>query len=221
MLTLLLIRHATNDFVKTGRLPGHHKNIHLNTEGRTQAAALAIHLSKHKLSALYASPLERAIETALPVATAQQLPICICNDLADIDTGELTGKEIKDVKDDPRYKDAWKLIVEKPSEGRLPGGESLVEMQTRVVRAVSDIIAAHNVKVVPQEGDAPTDTNKQPPPVVGIVMHNDTIKAALAHFLGMPFDYFQRIGVSPASVSTVMLNDDGSVMQVAQINATA
>ena len=117
MPILLLIRHATNDFVKTGRLPGHSPNIHLNEEGIAQAVALTQALSKRKLHAVYASHLERAIETAFRVAAPHGLPVSIRPAMADIDNGDFTGKSIKDISEGEATKDLWKVVVEKPSDG--------------------------------------------------------------------------------------------------------
>ncbi|HLO28758.1 MAG TPA: histidine phosphatase family protein, partial [Anaerolineales bacterium] len=75
MALLLLIRHGENDFVKTGKLPGRLPEIHLNERGQKQAAALGEALKDVPLKAIYSSPLERAIETATPIANARKLEI--------------------------------------------------------------------------------------------------------------------------------------------------
>ena len=251
MPILLLIRHATNDFVKTGRLPGHSPGIHLNEEGRAQATALGKTLATRKIDAVYASHLERAIETALYVAQPHGLPINIRPGLADIDNGDLTGRTIKEVSEDEKTKDLWKVVIENPSEAHFPNGEGMLAMQQRFVAALEAIAAAHpdekapetaapkaattddggpttvdasNVKREPAErqADRPPTTETQgtapsphhpttpPPPskTIAIVAHSDVIKSALAHFLGMPFNLFQRLGTSPASISTIMINTD-------------
>ncbi|MFN4292644.1 MAG: histidine phosphatase family protein [Thermoflexales bacterium] len=233
MPILLLIRHATNDFVKTGRLPGRTPNIHLNDEGRKQAEALGQMLRARPLDAVYSSPLERAIETAWRIAAPQGLPIHIRADLADIDNGDLTGKEIKRLSEDEATKALWQMVVETPSQAKFPNGEAMLDMQRRVVDALEAIIAAHgdvdlsdmpaaqpaaHAEQAPKEdaGKSPplaqaTPEDEQPkrrPQVIAIVAHADVIKAALAHYLGMPFDYFQRLAVSPASVSALMVATD-------------
>jgi probable phosphoglycerate mutase len=204
MAVLLLIRHATNDFVKTGRLPGRTPNIHLNEEGRRQADALRTHLAGQRIDAVYSSQLERAIETAWRIAAQHALPIHIRPDLADIDNGTFTGRAIKDITEDPASKDLWKIVVETPSAAVFPDGEAMLDMQRRVVAQLVALAAAHpDVEVPPTEPDAkPTHR----PQTIAVVMHADPIKAALAHFLGMPFDFFQRLGVAPASISTVIHN---------------
>lgn len=265
MPILLLIRHATNDFVKTGRLPGQTPNIHLNDEGRAQAEALGRMLRARPLDAVYSSPLERAIETAWRVAAPHGLPIHLRAGLADIDNGDFTGKEIKRLSEDTATKALWQIVVETPSQARFPNGEAMLDMQRRVVDTLETIIAAHpdvaqeaetgghRSAIKGQESGAGTgepkgehrdadksderrsdqplegadlpEAPKKRPQVVAVVAHADVIKAALAHYLGMPFDNFQRLAVAPASVSTLMINVDEKTgkrhILVMSVNQTA
>ncbi len=230
---LLLIRHATNDFVKTGRLPGHIANIHLNAEGKAQAESLGRSLKNQKLDAVYASHLERAIETAWRVAAPHGLSITVRPDLADTDTGDLTGRLTQELGNAPDTRDLWKVVQTKPSEACFPNGECLAGMQQRVVAALEDIAAQHPDPEPPpadakqQEGTVSAGAPLQPNlplPVLAVVMHADPIRAALAHFLGMPFDNFQRLSISPASISAVMIGTDSkaghrfvSVLSVNQV----
>jgi broad specificity phosphatase PhoE len=254
MPVLLLIRHGTNDFVKEGRLPGQAPNVHLNQEGRTQADALGKALQDQKITAIYSSQLERAVETAWRVAATHNLPIHIRPSLADTHTGDYTAKTIKEINESPESKENWKIIVEKPSEGKMPNGESLLDMQRRVVAELERICASYPDPEPPPEppkedarkaqatqgdvqqsdpdqGSAPKESaaataekpnsSADPPPrpqpaIIVVVMHSDPIKAALAHYLGMPFDNFQRLGTSPASMSTVIVNE--KFVHVANIN---
>lgn len=204
--------------MKTGRLPGQTANIHLNDEGRAQAELLGRSLKDRKLDAVYASHLERAIETAWRVAAPHGLSIVIRPDLADTNTGDLTGRLTKDLGDAPDTRDLWKVVQTRPSEACFPNGECLAEMQKRVVAALEHIAAQHPDPEPPpqthtkqENGSGGADADPQPndpPPVVAVVMHADPIRAALAHFLGMPLDNFQRLGISPASISTVIIGAD-------------
>lgn len=208
MPTLLLIRHATNDFVKSGRLPGRTRGIHLNEEGRKQAEALGAALAKQSLDALYSSSLERAIETALPLARRLGLPIGVLPALADIDNGDLTGREIKTLCEDAATRELWRTVVERPSQAVFPNGEAMLDMQRRAVNAIEQLIAAHpDLPVLPEPSESP-DKPKTRPQTVAVVSHADVIKAILAHYLEMPFDAFQRIAVSPASVSALSVTTD-------------
>jgi probable phosphoglycerate mutase len=242
MPILLLIRHATNDFVKTGRLPGQTPNIHLNEEGRAQADALGRKLEHQKIDAVYSSNLERAIETAWRVASIHQLPIHIRPELADIDNGDFTGRVIKELDEDEQTKEIWKIVVEKPSEAKFPNGEAMIEMQQRAVCALDEIVKAHpdveegettnedreerredsesriqklnSIRSETDKGGKTNTKNEKPkrPQTVAVVAHADVIKALIAHFLGMPFDNFQRVGVSPASISTIVIGEKNSLV---------
>ncbi len=219
-------------------MPGQAPNLHLNGDGRAQAEALAKLLEKQPIAAIYSSHLERAIETAWRIAAPRGLPIHIRRTLADTDTGDYTARTIKEISEAEGSRDSWKVILEKPSLARLPNGESLLEMQARVVAELTRICAAYPDPEPPKEasGEHPdsgsSDTAKSAPPtqsspppeppapaIILVLMHADPIKAALAHFLGMPFDNFQRLGTSPASVSTVMVH--GDQVMVMNINRTA
>ena len=184
MPTLLLIRHGENDFVKVDRLPGRIPGIHLNDHGREQAAALAETLKKLPLRAIYTSPLERAVETATPLAQARGLELQLRPGLLDTDVGEWQGLLFKDLRKLP----LWKQVQHQPAEVRFPGGESFLELQDRLVREVDRIRLAH-----------------KPKDVVALVFHSDPIKLVLAHYIGLPLNSFQKLGVAPGSVSILII----------------
>src|SRR5687768_15866817 len=88
--TLFLVRHAAHDFlgrILTGRMPG----IRLGVEGRRQSELLAERLAREKISAVYTSPLERARETAGPIAARLGVEPETVDDLTDVDYGEWSG----------------------------------------------------------------------------------------------------------------------------------
>jgi probable phosphomutase (TIGR03848 family) len=178
MMNLLLIRHATNDWVGE-RLAGWTPDVHLNEAGRAQAEALAKRLADTPLTALYSSPLERTLETARPLAEAQGLTIRVCEALGEIRCGEWTGKSLKELKDDK----LWPIVQVYPGGARFPGGESLREVQTRMVIELDAIRDAH------------------PGQTVAVISHSDPIKLAAAHYAGLSLDLFQRLTISPASVT--------------------
>ncbi|MEO6061274.1 MAG: histidine phosphatase family protein [Thermoflexales bacterium] len=224
MPILLLIRHATNDFVKTGRLPGQGPNLHLNEEGRKQAEALASMLEKRPITAVYSSHLERAIETAWRLAGPRGLALQIRPALADTHAGDYTGRLIKELAEGEDSKEIWKAIVETPLVGRFPNGESPLDMQRRVVAELDRIVAAYPdpepppAPAEPPPPDAPK-VEPVPPSVVAVVAHNSVVQAALAHYLGMPFENYERLGASPASVSTVFVSAKRTmVMAVNQVS---
>ena len=185
MTRFFLIRHATNDTV--GKLiAGRSAGIHLNEEGNIQAQKLAARLASVPLKAIYTSPLERAIETAQPLAELQNLSPMICDDLTEINFGEWTGKKLEELENDP----AFQLFNSFRSCSPIPGGESMPEVQLRMIKGLQKL------------------TNNHPNGVVAVVSHGDLIKAAIAYYSGIPLDLFQRIEISPASVSIIDVYDD-------------
>jgi probable phosphoglycerate mutase len=182
MSLLLLIRHGENDYRRLSRLPGQLPGIHLNEVGRAQARQLAWTLSETPLKAIYSSPLERALETAEPIARLHNLNVQPLPALADVNVGDWAGRSWKQLQ---RTR-LWKQILHQPSAVRFPNGESFAEVQQRVVQALTELIHQHGEKEV-----------------LAIVFHADPIKLALAHFLGLPLDAFQRLNVDTASISVV------------------
>ncbi len=184
MTTILLIRHAVNDFVKTGKLAGWQAGVHLNDEGQAQAEALGQRLADAPLARLYASPLERTMETAAAIARHHpRLEIIANAEIGEVRYGDWQGMAIKDLQ----RRKMWGVVQEYPSRSQFPNGETLRAAQTRIVNAIEALAAQHQDEAI------------------ALVFHADLIKMALAHYLGMHLDVFQRIVISPASISALQL----------------
>ena len=185
-MNLLLIRHATNDWVGK-RLAGWTPGVHLNDEGRAQAVALARRLAVIPLDAIYCSPLERTLETAEPLAAAHGLNIEIREALGESRIGDWTGRTLEELQKE----DLWAVVQAYPGGVRFPGGESMHETQARMVAALDAIRGAH------------------PGQTVAVVSHSDPIKLAVAYYAGLPLDLFQRLVISPASVTALAFSRFG------------
>lgn len=203
MTLLLLIRHAVTDM--TGkRLYGRSEGIVLSEEGREQAATLARRVSEVPLDALYSSPLERCLETAQPISQATGLRVETLEGVLEIDYGEWTGRPFTSLRGTRLWKE---FHGPTPSAPRFPGGETLAEAQRRAVTAVDSVVQMH------------------PKQTVAVVTHGDVIALALAHYAGIHVDLFQRLEVSPASVTAIgigggaprikRLNDTGTLRELA------
>lgn len=193
MTTFLLIRHGLTDAV--GKLmTSHEPGVHLNATGRDQAAALPGRLNNVPLAAIYASPLERARETAQPVADARGLPIQLDPRFIEVDFGGWTNRRFADLAGDPH----WTLYNAYRGATRPPNGEGLIEVQTRTVEALLDLHERH------------------PHDVVAVFSHADTLRAILLYFLGMPIDFVQRLDLSPARISVLQLG--GGAPHIVQVN---
>jgi probable phosphomutase (TIGR03848 family) len=196
---VLLVRHGRTP--TTGAtLPGRAPGLHLSEQGVAQAEAVAARLAalprRQRPRAVYASPLERTRETAAPIGRVLRLPVKRERGLIECDFGSFTGAKLADLARRPE----WTTVQRYPSGFRFPDGESFAEMQHRITGALARLVAAH------------------PGQTIVAVSHADPIKAAAAQALGTHLDLFQRIVVSPCSVTAILYGTAGPV--VLAVNST-
>jgi len=193
---VLLVRHGQTP--TTGKvLPGRAAGLHLADQGRAQAAAVAERIAQlPRIDAVYASPLERARETAAPIAKAIGQRVTIDKGLFECDFGDWTGAQLSQLMKKPE----WTTVQRAPSTFRFPGGESFTEMQTRMVSTLDRLRRAH------------------PGGTIVCVSHADPIKAAVAHAMGTHLDLFQRIVIGTCSVSAIAYSHHGPI--VLTVNST-
>ena len=187
---VLLVRHGQTP--TTGRvLPGRAPGLHLSDDGRKQADAAAQRIARlERVAAIYSSPLERARETAQPIARARGLALHIERGLLELDIGRWTGLRL----DRASRKPEWQTVQRYPSGFRFPDGESFTEMQARITGAIARMVARH------------------PGRIVVAVSHADPIKAAVAHALGTPLDLFQRIVIGTAAITAIAYRPSGAAV---------
>jgi broad specificity phosphatase PhoE len=221
---VVLVRHGATE--TTGKvLPGRAPGLHLSDKGREQADTAAARVAalvarstgsgkgeaagskprgrsgaksngnETPRVALYASPLERTSETAAPIAAALGVEVVADDGLLELDMGEWTGLDLAAA----RKRKEWDAIQRYPSSFRFPGGESFIDMQTRMVTTVERLRAAH-------EGG-----------LVVAVSHADPIRALVAHAMGTHLDLFQRVVVSPCSLTGIAYGSEGPT--VLMVNA--
>jgi probable phosphoglycerate mutase len=194
MTTFLLIRHGRTSWI--GRaIAGHSPGVSLDESGIVQAEQLVGRLEALPLAAIYCSPLQRTLETAAPLARHRGLTVTQRPRLIEVDFGQWTGKTLAELDQDPR----WRAFNEVRSINRAPGGESMLEVQARIIEELDNIRRSH------------------PGQTVAIFSHQDSIKAAIAHYAGMPLDLFHRFEISPASISIVSLAEWGP--RIVSVNA--
>ena len=187
---VLLVRHGLTP--TTGKLlPGRAPGLHLADEGRRQAEAVAARIGKlKKVTAIYCSPLERARETAAPIARVRDLALRIDRGLMEADTGEWTGKSLARL----RWRPEWRTVQYHPSGFRFPGGDSFAELQARVVTTVGRLAEAHRGGTIVA------------------VSHADPIKLAVTHAMGTHLDLFQRVMIGLYSVSAIVYRPEGPLV---------
>ncbi len=193
---VLLVRHGLTPTTGTV-LPGRAAGLHLSDKGREQAERAAARIAElPSVDAVYASPLERARETAAPIARARKVRTHIDKGLLECDFGDWTGAQLKVLMKRPE----WATVQRAPSTFTFPGGESFTSMQLRMVGAIDRLRTAHAGGVVVA------------------VSHADPIKAAVAHALGTHIDLFQRIVISPCSITAIAYGAGAPV--VLTVNST-
>ncbi|WP_394889267.1 histidine phosphatase family protein [Mesorhizobium sp. AaZ16] len=182
-----LVRHAAHDNVDDF-LAGRSGGIVLGESGLSQAARLGQRLRRERFDAIHASPRERTQETAIAIAGAYGLTEIHANPALDeIDFGEWSGRAFEELASDPD----WQRWNEDRSRARAPGGETMIEVQARVMSCIEALAKQHR-------GGA-----------VVLVSHADVIKAAVCHFLGLPVQGCFRFDIAPASITTIVTGDWG------------
>jgi len=193
---VLFVRHGQTPTTGAS-LPGRAPGLHLADAGVAQAEAAAARIGAlDRVTAVYASPMERTRETAAPIARACKLRVRRVKGLIECDFGEWTGAKLADL----RKLDAWKTVQRYPSGFRFPGGESFAQMQSRSVDATRELVTSH------------------PGETIVAVSHADVIKAIVAAATGTHLDLFQRIVVSPCSITAILYTAEGPV--VLTVNST-
>jgi broad specificity phosphatase PhoE len=192
--TFYLIRHGANDLV--GRaIAGWSPGVHLNAEGRRQASELASRLSSVPFGHLFSSPLDRAQETAQPLADRLGLEIQTAEAVGEIQFGDWTGKPFDKLAPDTRWQQ-WNVFR---SLARAPSGESMIEVQARFTGFLASL------------------SREWPGETVAIFSHGDPIRSALMFYLGMPLDFVHRLEISPASISIVTIGPGGPQVVCANV----
>lgn len=185
MTTFLLVRHAERD-TPDDLLPGRAAGVALTGAGRAQAERIAAALHSEPVDQVLSSPLERAVETARPLARAKGLDVVTVPAFNEIEFGAWTGRRFGDLEPEPR----WRGFNAFRSGTRIPGGECAAEVQ---VRMVAELIRLRDAF---------------PGQTIACFSHADPIRLVLGYFLGAPIDFFHRLEISPGAISRVVLGGD-------------
>ncbi|MBY5567949.1 histidine phosphatase family protein [Rhizobium leguminosarum] len=187
-ITFFLVRHAAHDNVGNF-LAGCTAGISLGEAGRLQVRRLGQRLRREDINEIYTSPRERTRETAEGIASACGLSLPQTDDALDeVNFGDWSGKTFEVLNDDP----LWRRWNTTRSLTRTPGGETMLDVQTRIFGLMETLASAGNAKRI------------------ALVSHADVIKAAVSHVLGLPIDAWPRFDIAPASVTTVVIGDWGA-----------
>ena len=191
-MRLILARHGETESNRERRALGR-QDVPLNETGRLQAQALARCLEPAPLAAVYSSPLCRALDTARAIAEAHDLPVAVEDGLAEMDVGEMDGHSLEHLWE--RHADLLRRwLGPEAATLRMPGGESLQEVQDRAWDALGRLAGRH------------------PDGIVCAVSHNFTIHVLLCRLLGLPIADFRRFRHDLAALSVLDLTGDRAVL---------
>jgi probable phosphoglycerate mutase len=194
MTRFLLVRHTAHDFLTKGIMAGRQAGVHLNSLGKKQAQQLGEQLSILRIDAIYCSPLERACETAEPLAQRLNLECRIAEEFNEVDMGDWTNQPFSQLSSSP----GWQRWNSFRSSTRVPNGESMLEVQQRVVRKIVEL---HDQSA---HANAPAEKDR----LIAVFSHGDVIRAALCHFVGLHLDFIFRLEIDPGCTSVIELGDD-------------
>lgn len=185
--TFYLLRHAAHDNVGAylaGRAPG----VDLGPAGLAQAARLGARMAREAVDALFASPRERAQQTAAAIASARGgLPVQTVEALDEVDFGLWSGSTF----DELNKQDDWQRWNALRSMAETPAGETMLDVQRRAIGFIRQIAGS-------------SDEAR-----IAVVSHADVIRSIIGHVLGLPIDAWQRFEIAPASISTLAVGDWG------------
>lgn len=190
MVKVILVRHGETEWNRLRRIQGGNSDTQLNQRGQKQAASLALRLKQEEIQAVYSSPLQRAQDTARAIAGYHQLPVGVEPSLKEIEVGELEGVSIAEVG-----KHLSQLLI-RHSQGeelpKIPGGESLTEVQQRVWGTIQRLVSRH--------GDG----------VLVVVSHYFSILTAVCSVLNLPLSQIDRLRLKSASISILTFDEQAT-----------
>ncbi len=189
MALIALVRHGENEWVREHRLAGWIEGVHLNDNGRKQAVQASARLAHLPISAIYSSPVARCVETTTALSAPHQLELILEEAFGEVRYGDWEGEKIEKLAKLPE----WHIVQHFPSRMAFPDGEALREVQFRAIQKLEELAQKHQDEMIV------------------VCSHADLIKLVLAHYLGVHIDLFQRIAVSPASISLLALMKNGGI----------
>lgn len=196
-IRILLIRHGETEWNRIHRFQGR-IDVPLNQKGIDQAQALARTLKNERLVAIYSSPLKRAMETARSVKSFHpSTPLFEEAGMIEMDLGEFDGMEVQRWAEHfPDFRKRW---LEAPAALKMPGGESLQEVQNRVVDTLERITQ-----------------NYSPESTLLISSHNFVNLTILCHAFGKSLDRFREFRQGNAALN--VLYKEGTKLWAEVIN---
>lgn len=197
--TVLVARHAQTSSNTTGRYMGWKIDDDLNELGLWQAERLSHRLRERSITAIYSSPLQRALRTAEIIALPHSLPVQKLEQLGEIRLGAWEGMFANEISE--QFPELWQTWRSDPSGIQMPGGESLAQVQNRAISALAYVTQ--------------TNSGQQ----VLIVTHDVIVRLLVAYCLNVSTSIYRRLEVANASLTLLQLSDDAFRLRL--LNDTA
>ena len=196
MVRIVLVRHGETDWNQSRRIQGGGSDTPLNKRGKEQAEKLALRLKSERIQAIYSSPLQRALDTAQAIARYHQLEVEIEPSLKEIEVGELEGTPVAEIG---KHLDQL-LTADGQGEAlpRMPGGESVTELQQRAWSTIKRLASKH------------------PDGVLLAVSHYFVILTIICSVLNLPLSQMGRFRIGAGSISTIVF--DGQATRLVLFN---
>jgi len=189
---LYLVRHGETAYNRDGLALGQ-RDVPLTAFGEQQGLAVARRLSQQPISHIYSSPLQRCLAVARAIGEGRDVAVECRDELLELDAGETEGLTFAVMRE--RYAGFLREWVGPDGHtARMPGGERLADVEARLAPFLANLQAT------------------RPHEAVALVAHNFVIRIALTKLLGLDITAFRSMAVDVASVSTLRIRDDGSVL---------
>jgi broad specificity phosphatase PhoE len=187
MAKIFLVRHGETEWNKVRRIQGGESDTPLNDTGKLQANALAGRLKNEKITAVFSSPLQRALQTAQAIAAYHSLEVTALPSLKEIKVGELEGRLASDLL--MRFDEflCGDDIEKKPK--KTPGGESAEDVQERAWETITKLAA------------------QQPEGTLVVVSHYFVIMTVICRVLNLPVSQMVRLRLSTGTLSAFTIDN--------------
>jgi phosphoserine phosphatase len=194
---IILVRHGHVEGIKPEKFRGR-VDLPLTDLGTRQARKTAQFIaSQWKIDNVYSSPLQRSLNTACAIAEEQKLTVQPLDQLMDIDYGDWQGRTLTEVSSTD--KERFELFMKSPQFAVISNGESLSDVQARVVRALHDIRQSGGTSV--------------------IVGHDSVNRIFLILTLGVSLSLYWQIKQDPCAINVLNFEEEGCRIEC--MNSTA
>jgi len=190
-LRLLLLRHGETAWNRERRYQGW-TDTPLSAEGLVQAEAAARELKEHAFAAVYASPLQRARDTAAAIAAPHGLQVQTDPAFKELGFGQWEGRTLDEARAGfPTIYDGW---AKTPHLFSPPGGESLAQARERVLAGLERLRTGH------------------PDEIVCLVAHGIPVRILILEVLGLPLERIWSLHSAPTGISELEFRDDWTAL---------